>query len=61
MTSQSELGSSSLSSASSALRPRGFVRRHAVKLAASVVLTCGIVYTVHKGGMKFLPEGGDFK
>jgi hypothetical protein len=49
-----------LSSASSA-RPRGFFRRHAVKLVASLVITCGIVYTVHKGGLKFLPEVGDFK
>jgi glycosyltransferase 2 family protein len=36
------------------------LRRHAVKLVASFVITCGIVYTVHKGGLKFLPEGGDF-
>jgi uncharacterized protein (TIRG00374 family) len=28
---------------------------------ASAVITCGIVYTVHKGGLKFLPEGGDFE
>jgi hypothetical protein len=28
---------------------------------ASVVITCGIVYTVHKGGLKFVPEGTDFK
>jgi uncharacterized membrane protein YbhN (UPF0104 family) len=41
--------------------PRGFFRRHAGKFIASAVITCGIVYTVHKGGLKFLPEGGDFQ
>jgi glycosyltransferase 2 family protein len=50
-----------LSSASSAPSPRGLLRRHAGALAASLVITCGIVYTVHKGGLKFLPEGRDFK
>jgi len=43
-----------------ALRPRGLLRRHAGKLVASVFITCGIVLMVHKGGLKFLPEGGDF-
>jgi hypothetical protein len=41
-------------------RPQGFLRRHAGKLVASLVITCGIVIVVHKGGLKFLPEGGDF-
>jgi glycosyltransferase 2 family protein len=41
--------------------PQGFVRRHAGKFVASGLITCGIVYTVHKGGLKFLPEGGDFQ
>jgi glycosyltransferase 2 family protein len=36
------------------------LRRHAVKLAASAVLTVGLVYTVHTGGLKLVPEGGDF-
>jgi hypothetical protein len=48
---------------SDAARPppsRSFVRQHAGKLVASFVITCGIVMTVHKGGLKFLPEGGDF-
>jgi hypothetical protein len=36
------------------------LRRHAGKLVASLVITCGIVLMVHKGGLKFLPEGGDF-
>jgi uncharacterized protein (TIRG00374 family) len=50
-----------LSSTSSITHPQAIFRRHAAKLVASVVITCGIVYTVHKGGLKFLPEGGDFK
>jgi hypothetical protein len=40
---------------------RSLLQRHAGKLVASLIITCGIVYTVHKGGLKFLPEGGDFK
>jgi len=38
----------------------GFLRRYGFKLGASAVITCGIVATVHKGGLKLLPEGGDF-
>lgn len=38
----------------------GFLRRHAVKLAASAVLTFGIVYMAHTGGLKLVPESGDF-
>ena len=38
----------------------GFLRRHASKLAASLIITGAIVYVVHKGGLKFLPEGRDF-
>ena len=41
-------------------RPASFLRRNAGKFIASFIITCGIVYTVHKGGLKFLPEGGDF-
>jgi glycosyltransferase 2 family protein len=37
-----------------------FLRKHAAKLIASAIITVGIVVTVHKGGLKFLPEGGDF-
>src|SRR5450432_620882 len=40
---------------------QGFLRRHAIKLGASFLLTFGIVYTVHKGGLKLVPEGGDFQ
>ncbi|MBV9945978.1 MAG: flippase-like domain-containing protein [Myxococcales bacterium] len=59
--SSSRVGASPSDQVSSAVRPQGFLRRHAVKLAASLLITCGIVYTIHKGGMKFLPEGGDFQ
>jgi len=38
----------------------GFLRRHKGKLAASFVITLGIWYTLHKGGLKIVPEGGDF-
>jgi hypothetical protein len=41
--------------------PQGFLRRHAGKLVASAVITCGIVVVVRSGGLKFLPEGGDFQ
>jgi hypothetical protein len=41
-------------------RGSAFLRRHATKLVASVAITCGLVYTIHKGGLKFVPEGGDF-
>lgn len=39
---------------------KGFLRRHAAKLVASVVITVGIVFTLQKGGLTLLPEGGDF-
>lgn len=38
----------------------GFVRQHAVKLIASVLITLGIVYTIEKGGLQIVPDGGDF-
>jgi uncharacterized protein (TIRG00374 family) len=44
----------------STANPPGFLRRHGAKLVASAIITAGIVYTIHKGGLKFLPEGGDF-
>jgi hypothetical protein len=40
---------------------QGFLRRHAAKFGASFLITFGIVYTVHKGGLKLVPEGGDFQ
>jgi hypothetical protein len=39
----------------------GFIRRNALKFAVSAVITFGIVYTIHKGGLKLVPEGGDFQ
>jgi glycosyltransferase 2 family protein len=39
---------------------KGFLRRHAAKLIASVVITAGIVFTLQKGGLTLWPEGGDF-
>ncbi len=37
-----------------------FVRRHPLKLAASALITVGLVFTLMRGGLKFFPEGGDF-
>ena len=37
-----------------------FVRRHAVKLVASALITAGVVWTLHRGGLKLVPDGGDF-
>ncbi len=37
------------------------MRRHAVKLVASVLITIGIVYMAHTGGLKLVPHGGDFR
>jgi hypothetical protein len=39
----------------------GFWRRNALKFVASLLITVGVVWTVHKGGLKFVPEGGDFQ
>lgn len=39
---------------------RSFVRRHAVKLLASALITIGVIYTVESGGLKLVPDGGDF-
>jgi len=39
---------------------KGFFRRHAAKLVASVVITAGILFTLQKGGLTLVPEGGDF-
>ncbi|MGH7269492.1 MAG: lysylphosphatidylglycerol synthase transmembrane domain-containing protein [Polyangiaceae bacterium] len=56
------MGSAEIGTPPASVRPspRGLLRRHGVKLAASAIVTCGVVITVHKGGLKFLPEGGDF-
>lgn len=39
---------------------KGFLRRHAAKLLASVIITAGIIFTLQKGGLTLVPEGGDF-
>jgi uncharacterized membrane protein YbhN (UPF0104 family) len=44
-----------------AASPPTFLRRHAAKFAASAVITAGIIWTVEKGGLKLVPEGGDFR
>jgi glycosyltransferase 2 family protein len=54
------VGNTSSSAASPGIS-QGFLRRHAGKLVASAVITCGIVVTIRAGGLKFLPEGGDFQ
>ena len=40
---------------------QGFLRRHAAKLVASVVITAGIVFTLQKGGLTLWPEGVVFQ
>ena len=42
-------------------KSQGFVRRHGAKLVASAVITAGILFTLQKGGLTLVPEGGDFK
>jgi uncharacterized protein (TIRG00374 family) len=37
-----------------------FLKRHKGKLVASLIITLGIWATLHKGGLKIVPEGGDF-
>ena len=37
-----------------------FIKRHKGKLVASLLITLGIWLTLRKGGMKIVPEGGDF-
>jgi uncharacterized protein (TIRG00374 family) len=38
-----------------------FLRRHKGKLVASLLITAGIWFTLRKGGLKIVPEGGDFR
>ncbi len=42
------------------MKPHPFLRRHALKLVASALITVGVVYTVEAGGLKLVPDGGDF-
>lgn len=43
------------------VRPRvDFVRRHRIKLIASIVITIGVLWTAEHGGLKLVPDGGDF-
>jgi hypothetical protein len=37
-----------------------FLRRHKGKLLASLLITLGFWLTLHKGGLKIVPEGSDF-
>jgi hypothetical protein len=37
-----------------------FLNRHKGKLALSFIITLGIWYTLRRGGLKIVPEGGDF-
>ena len=36
----------------------GFLKRHQGKLTLSVIITGCVWYTLHKGGLKIVPEGG---
>lgn len=56
---QSAVNSSSSMSDNTA-EHRGFLRRHAAKLIASIIITAGILFTLQKGGLTLVPEGGDF-
>jgi uncharacterized protein (TIRG00374 family) len=40
--------------------PHGFLRRNAGKLVASAIITAGVLFTLQKGGLTLVPEGGDF-
>jgi hypothetical protein len=50
----------SLSSSSEIPPAKGFLRRHSAKLIASAVITASMLYTLQKGGLKLVPEGGNF-
>lgn len=39
----------------------GFLRKHAAKLVASVIITAGIVFTLQKGGLTLVPRGVSFQ
>ncbi len=37
-----------------------FLQRHGLKLAASALITGGILFALKKGGLRFIPDGGNF-
>ncbi len=37
-----------------------FLQKHGGKLVASAIITGGIVWMLRRGGLKFIPEGGNF-
>ena len=61
MTLESPIESTSLAADSVPPPAQGFLRRHAVKLVLSAVITAGILYTIQKGGMKLVPEWKDYQ
>jgi hypothetical protein len=40
--------------------PPTFFRRHGAKLVASALITVGLVLGLKQGGLKFIPDGGNF-
>lgn len=42
-------------------RRSGFFKRHAGKFALSILITFALWYALHRGGLKIVPEGGDFR
>jgi hypothetical protein len=42
-------------------RRYGFFERHAGKFALSLLITVALWYVLHRGGLKFIPEGLDFQ
>jgi hypothetical protein len=40
---------------------KSFLRRHAVKLVASVLITVGVLYTLHTSDMKMIPGRDDYR
>ncbi len=37
-----------------------FLQRHGVKFVASAIITAGIVFALKQGGLKFIPDSGNF-
>jgi hypothetical protein len=40
--------------------PPSFAQKHGNKLIASAIITAGILWTLQNGGIKFIPESGNF-